>query len=83
MDIWRHDKSDTNQTNNNYENIVITHDLQDCFDETFDLCFNKVTETKDEKSENAIYIGKIHGNDENSGLVVILKGYLRNPKKKR
>lgn len=84
MDVWKEqdDKTDVHNNNNdnnvstNYDNIVVTHDLQDCFDETFDLCFNKVinytkiNDTNDGKTENAaVYIGKIHGTDDNSGLV--------------
>lgn len=81
MDVWKEqDKSELNQNvSTNYDNIVVTHDLQDCFDETFDLCFNKVinytkiNDTKDSKTENAVYFGKIHGTDENSGLVKTIK----------
>ncbi|KAJ8948888.1 hypothetical protein NQ318_005509 [Aromia moschata] len=64
----------------NSNNIVVTHDLQDCLDESLDFNFNSVyvpisnssdikfsDHIKPEKSNT--YIGKIEHNDENVGYV--------------
>lgn len=78
MDNWQDKNDNTARFDHNFENIVVTHDLQDCFDESFDLCFNKVYEQlpvinytklseEKEKPENAVYIGKLPENEENSG----------------
>ncbi|XP_018569682.1 uncharacterized protein LOC108909754 [Anoplophora glabripennis] len=66
--------------NENSSNILVTHDLQDCLDESLDFNFNNVyvpisdnqntkflDNIKTEKSYS--YIGKIEHNDENVGFV--------------
>lgn len=71
------EKMDQNENSNN---IVVTHDLQDCLDESLDFNFNNVyvpisesqnakflDNIKSEKSYS--YIGKIEHNDENVGFV--------------
>lgn len=58
--------------------IVVTHDLQDCIDESLDLCFGNVYEQlpvinyskyseETERPENSTYIGKLGEQDENAG----------------
>lgn len=67
--------SDFNNTNSG---IVVTHDLQDCIDESLDLCFNNIYEQlpvinysryseETERPENSTYIGKLEEQDENAG----------------
>lgn len=69
------EKMDQNENSNN---IVVTHDLQDCLDESLDFNFNNVyvpiSESHNTKFSDTIkpersysYIGKIEHNDENVG----------------
>lgn len=64
--------------NNTNSGIVVTHDLQDCIDESLDLCFNNIYEQlpvinysryseETERPENSTYIGKLEEQDENAG----------------
>lgn len=72
-------KNETGVCERNFENIMVSHDLQDCLDESFDMCFNKVYEqlpvinyskvSSEERPENTTYIGKLQGYDENAGSV--------------
>lgn len=70
------DKFETNENekSNNFENIIVTHDLQDCIDDSLDKVFeqlpiinySKYTEDN-EQSDNQTYIEQLHGKDENVG----------------
>lgn len=77
----RNVKDEAEVCEHNFENIAMPHDLEDCLDENFDMCFNKVYEQlpvisyskiSDEvdRPENTTYIGKLQGHDENKGLVL-------------
>lgn len=77
MATWKEEKQLNQFENSNYDGIVMTHDLQDCIDETLDICFNDVYEQlpiinyskyseEHEKPENSTYIGKL-GHDEDTG----------------
>lgn len=78
MATWKEEKqSEQLENSNNYEDLPMTHDLQDCIDESLDICFNNVYEQlpvinyskyseEQEKPENSTYIGKL-GHDESTG----------------
>ncbi|KRT80657.1 zinc finger protein [Oryctes borbonicus] len=72
-------KNEAEVCDDNFENVV-SHDLQDCLDESFDMCFNRVYEQlpvinysnisdETERPENTTYIGKLQGHDENAGYI--------------
>lgn len=42
MEVSWPGKNQSNQYQGNYEHMIVTHDLQDCFDETLDLCLDKI-----------------------------------------
>lgn len=74
-------KNETDISDDRFESVIVSHDLQDCLDESFDMCFNKVYEQlpiinyskisdETERPENTTYIGKLQGHDENTGLVL-------------
>ncbi|XP_071052388.1 uncharacterized protein [Onthophagus taurus] len=74
-------KGDSERFDGNFEDIIVTKDLQDCFDESLEACFSKtypvinINENHHDKDgdknrlENATYIGKLHENDENAGYI--------------
>lgn len=75
MASWNEKVLNTNETFNN--NIVVTHDLQDCIDESLDFHFDNVynnqetitnhTKLNTDKTKPQTYIGNIQENDENAG----------------
>ncbi|XP_017773632.1 PREDICTED: zinc finger E-box-binding homeobox 1-like isoform X2 [Nicrophorus vespilloides] len=81
MESWTDEKINEQNYENNFSNIVVTHDLEDCLiDESFDMCFNKVYEQlpvinytkysdEKEKPENSTYIGKLQQQDGNAGYI--------------
>ena len=42
MEVSWPGKNQSNQYQGNYEPMIETHDLQDCLDETLDLCLDKI-----------------------------------------
>lgn len=77
MATWKEDKELNQLENSNYDGMVMTHDLQDCIDDSLDICFNDVYEQlpvinyskyseEREKPENSTYIGKL-GHDGDTG----------------
>lgn len=78
MESWL-EKKEANISNGieSFNNILVTHDLQDCIDESLDLSFIKVYEqlpiinyTRYNEKENpsdSTYLGKLNPSDENAG----------------
>lgn len=71
MASWNEKVLNTNETFNN--NIVVTHDLQDCIDESLDFSFDNVynnhetTNSNNKTNKLQTYIGNIQSNNENAG----------------
>nr|XP_023021739.1 regulatory protein ADR1-like isoform X1 [Leptinotarsa decemlineata] len=53
MATWIGKLENQNPNNDNFENIVLTHDLQDCLEESFDFNFNNIY-SSDDKIPNKI-----------------------------
>lgn len=79
---WQEEEKQTTEEGltdfNTNNGIVVTHDLQDCIDESLDLCFNNIYEQlpvinyskyseETERPENSTYIGKLEKHDEDAG----------------
>lgn len=78
---WPEEKQQTAESTSfpcNDSGILVTHDLQDCIDESLDLCFSGVYEQlpvinytkyseETERPENITYIGKLKEQEENAG----------------
>lgn len=79
---WSEEKQSTVENTSSFHcsdsGILVTHDLQDCIDESLDLCFSGVYEQlpvinyskyseETERPENITYIGKLKEQEENAG----------------
>lgn len=82
METWTERKPSNGtvetENSNNFGNILVTHDLQDCIDESLDFSLNKVYEQlsvinsarisdEKERQSNSTYIGKFQEGNENVG----------------
>ncbi|KAF5269182.1 hypothetical protein FQR65_LT02482 [Abscondita terminalis] len=74
MENWLKEK----HTNENFDNILVTHDLEDCIDESLDYSFHKVYEElpasnygqfDDKDKTNSVFIEKLQDCDENGRYV--------------
>lgn len=78
---WPEEKQQNEEDSANFQSnngILVTHDLQDCIDESLDLCFSGVYEQlpvinyskyseETDRPENSTYIGKLAEHEENAG----------------
>ncbi|KAF5296830.1 hypothetical protein FQA39_LY12348 [Lamprigera yunnana] len=71
MENWLKDKE--SNEDENFDNILVTHDLEDCIDESLDYSFNKVYEELPignyKEKPDTVFIENLQNEDENGGYL--------------